>query len=101
MRERDRPLPLSAYTQLAALARRAKSPGPLTALTPVDMLATAQQEVVPMVWGARNRIGLAATNLGTVERAGVAGFLSFVTVYSLANLFGLGHPAEIDPFEGW
>ena len=54
-----------------------------------------------MAWGVRNRIGLAATNLGTVERAAVAGLLSFVTVYSLANLFGLAHPPEADPFEGW
>eukprot|EP00966_Prymnesium_polylepis_P207238 4800067-Prymnesium_polylepis.1 len=79
MRGAGRPLPPSAYSELARLARRVRSPGPLLALSPLDLIATAGAEAEPVAWGFRNQLTIAGSQLGTVERAAVAAVLGFLS----------------------
>lgn len=101
LRTRGEPLPPSAYKDLAKLALRTRSTGPLLALKPSDFLTSASAEITPLVWAVGNEVNLAASNLGTVERAIVAALAGFLLVFTVASALGLTHTPEVDPFEGW
>jgi hypothetical protein len=85
LRDRGRPLPLEAYSQLAALVRRTRSLKPVLAVSPVDVFASLAAEIEPLGMSITNRIGIEAAALGTTERAMLAGVIGCSAVATLVT----------------
>ena len=67
-RKRGAAVESDEYSRLWKLALRSKSAAPLAALTPLDLRRSLDRIVEPRVFAVRNKVGLVAANLGSVER---------------------------------